>query len=138
MKTKPILCAHRLRHVPRQFSWIDQRLVRDGHIRGRTTAALALYLFLCTVADAQGVSYYSDGRVCEFLGLEGAGLKAARRELIDAGLVAYSGPFYQVLSLEAHKMESTAQQASMRVSQERVGEARSVGEILAAMMEGHR
>jgi hypothetical protein len=138
MKTKPILCPHRLRHVPRQFSWIDQRLVRDGHIRGRTTAALALYLFLCTVSDAQGASYYSDERVCEFLGLEGAGLKTARRELMEAGLVAYSRPFYQVLSLDPHKMESPAQKASAPISQERVGEAQSIGQILAAMMEGHQ
>ena len=40
--------------MPRQFSWIDQRLVRDRHIQGRSPRALALYLFLCTVADAQG------------------------------------------------------------------------------------
>jgi hypothetical protein len=33
MKPKPILCPERLRRVPRQFSWIDQRLVRDGHLR---------------------------------------------------------------------------------------------------------
>jgi len=54
MKTKPILCPGRLRHVPRQFSWIDQRLVRDRHIQGRSPEALVLYLLLCTVADAQG------------------------------------------------------------------------------------
>ena len=56
MKTKPILCPARLRRVPRQFSWIDQRLVRDRHIQGRSPRALALYLMLCTVADAQGTS----------------------------------------------------------------------------------
>ena len=55
MKTKPGLCPQRLRQVPRQFSWIDQRLIRDRHIRGRTPQALALYLFLCTVADSQGL-----------------------------------------------------------------------------------
>jgi hypothetical protein len=32
MKTKHLLCPQRLRRVPHQFSWIDQRLVRDGHI----------------------------------------------------------------------------------------------------------
>jgi len=135
MKAKPILCAHRLRHVPRQFSWIDQRLIRDGHIRGRTTGALALYLFLCTVADAQGASYYSDGRVCELLGLDCAGLKAARRELIDAGLVAFSRPFYQVLSLEAHKMEKPSGNPSHPPTQDRSGEVQSIGEILRSMME---
>jgi hypothetical protein len=136
MKTKPILCPHRLRHVPRQFSWIDQRLIRDGHIRGRTTAALAFYLFLCTVADAQGASYYSDGRVCEFLGLDSSGLNAARQELINAGLVAYSSPFYQVLSLDAHKIERPKENGSERPPQERVGEMQSISQILVAMMEG--
>lgn len=138
MKTKPVLCAHRLRHVPRQFSWIDQRLIRDGHIRGRTTGALALYLFLCTVADAQGASYYSDGRVCELLGLESLALRSVRRELVDAGLVAYSRPFYQVLSLEAHKVEreSADIESSGNPPMEGVaGDVRCLGEFLRAMRE---
>lgn len=139
MKTKPILCAQRLRHVPHQFSWIDQRLIRDGHIRGRTTAGLALYLFLCTVADAQGTSYYSDGRVCELLGLDCAGLRTARRELRDAGLVVYSHPFYQVLSLDPHKMETRESRPDKprdpSPESERTGEVQSLGEILRSMME---
>lgn len=128
MKSKPILCPQRLRHVPRQFSWIDQRLVRDRHIRGRTPQALALYLFLCTVADAQGLSYYSDSKAGEMLGFDGAQLRAARRELVAAGLIAYGRPFYQVLSLDPEK-------AAAREPEARVGEARSMGEILRAMME---
>mgnify|MGYP001824416881 FL=1 len=128
MKSKPILCPRRLRHVPRQFSWIDQRLVRDRHIRGRTPQALALYLFLCTVADAQGLSYYSDSTAGEMLGFDGGQLRAARRELVAAGLIAYGRPFYQVLSLDPEK-------AAAREPEARVGEARSMGEILRAMME---
>ena len=128
MKTKPILCPRRLRHVPRQFSWIDQRLVRDRHIRGRTPQALALYLFLCTVADAQGLSYYSDSTAGEMLGFDGAQLRAARRELVAAGLIAYGRPFYQVLSLDPEK-------AAAREPEARGGEARSMGEILRSMME---
>ena len=57
MKTKTLPCPERLRHVPRQFSWIDQRLIRNRHIQGPSPRALALYLFLCTVADAEGLSY---------------------------------------------------------------------------------
>ena len=128
MKTKPILCPRRLRHVPRQFSWIDQRLVRDRHIRGRTPQALALYLFLCTVADAQGLSYYSDSTAGGMLGFDGAQLRAARRELVAAGLIAYGSPFYQVLSLDPEK-------AAAREPEARGGEARSMGEILRSMME---
>ena len=100
MKTKPILCPQRLRHVPPQFSWIDQRLVRDRHIHGRSSDALALYLFLCTVADAQGASYYADASTAKLLGFSSAQLRAARDELVAAGLIAWRAPFYQVLSLE--------------------------------------
>jgi hypothetical protein len=43
MKTKRLLCPQRLRTVPHQFSWIDQRLVREGHI-ARCGGAQALAL----------------------------------------------------------------------------------------------
>ena len=100
MKTKPVLCPQRLRHVPRQFSWIDQRLVRDRHIQGRSPEALALYLFLCTVADAQGASYYSDASAGRLLTFAPGQLRSARAELVAAGLITWRAPFYQVLSLE--------------------------------------
>ena len=101
MKTKPVLCPQRLRHVPRQFSWIDQRLVRDRHIQGRSPEALALYLFLCTVADAQGASYYSDASAGRHLTFAPAQLRSARAELMAAGLITWRAPYYQVLSLES-------------------------------------
>ncbi len=130
MKTKPILCPERLRHVPRQFSWIDQRLVRDRHIKGRTPRALALYLFLCTVADAQGASYYSDDTTGVILSFSSEQLRAARAELVAAGLIAHRSPFYQVLSLEPGLAASVASPPEPRI-----GEARSVGEILRLMMK---
>ena len=46
----------RVRQVPRQFSWIDHRLVRERFIDRCDAPAAALYLFLVTVGDAQGVS----------------------------------------------------------------------------------
>jgi hypothetical protein len=130
MKTKPILCPERLRHVPRQFSWIDQRLVRDRHIQGRSPQALALYLFLCTVADAQGASYYSDSAVGKILAFSSAQLREARAELVAAGLIAYRSPFYQVLGLEPKPAVSMVQ-----APEQRTGEVRSIGEIFRAMME---
>ena len=130
MKTKPILCPERLRHVPRQFSWIDQRLVRDRHIQGRSPQSLALYLFLCTVADAQGASYYSDSAAGKILSFSSVQLRGARTELLTAGLIAYRSPFYQVLSLEPK-----AAAAPAAVPEPRIGDVRSVGEILRAMME---
>jgi hypothetical protein len=130
MKTKPILCPERLRHVPRQFSWIDQRLVRDHHIQNRSPQALALYLFLCTVADAQGASYYSDTTTGKILSFSSAQLREARAELVAAGLIAHRPPFYQVLSLETRPTAPLAPTPPPRA-----GEVLSIGEIFRAMME---
>ena len=51
MPIKRVLSPQRLRRVPSQFSWVDHRLVRDRHICRCSAQALALYLFLVTVAD---------------------------------------------------------------------------------------
>lgn len=143
--------------MPRQFSWIDQRLVRDRHIQGRSPDALALYLFLCTVADAQGVSYYADASVAKLLSFERAPLRLARAELVAAGLIAWRAPFYQVLSLEPGDGAAAAPSVltpstltpaasppatptpgdrPLEVPALRTGgQARSIGEIVRAMMK---
>ena len=59
MDKRPISPA-KLRRVPQQFSWVDQRLVRERYIDQLSPPACALYLFLVTVADAQGLSFYAD------------------------------------------------------------------------------
>jgi len=97
---KRVLCPQRLRQVPSQFSWIDHRLVREGHISRCSVNALALYLFLLTVADGRGLSYYSDPSILRLMRLDAAALAGARRELIAVGLIAYQRPLYQVLALE--------------------------------------
>lgn len=99
MFEKHLLCRDRVRKVPEQFSWVDQRLVRHEHVRRCDCQGLALYLLLVTVGDADGLSYYSDEKAAALLGLGGAALAAARQQLIDADLIAYRRPLYQVLSL---------------------------------------
>ena len=105
---KRVLCPQRLRQVPPQFSWIDHRLVRDRHICRCSHPALALYLFLVTVADGQGLSYYGEASLCRMLKLEPAGLAGARQELIAARLIAYPSPLYQVLALDAGSPPASA------------------------------
>ncbi len=56
MVTKQPICPDRIRRTPRQFSWLDHRLVSDHYIDRCTHAAAALYLFLVTVADARGTT----------------------------------------------------------------------------------
>jgi len=99
MTRKTPLCPDQIRTIPEQFSWVDHRLVRDRHIELLSVEACALYLFLVTVADSQGLSYYSEFSLCERLAMDAPTLTAARACLRKAGLVAYKKPLYQVLAL---------------------------------------
>jgi ubiquinone/menaquinone biosynthesis C-methylase UbiE len=53
---KKIIDPSRIRRIPSQFSWVDHRLIRHRRLSGRSSQAWALYLFLVTVADAEGLS----------------------------------------------------------------------------------
>ena len=123
---KPIM-PQRQRRIPPQFSWVDHRLIRDGHVQGRSARALALYLFLVTVADAEGMSWYSEAALCRHLSWNGADLQNARAELKQAGLIAYRDPIYQVLDLSPVVVSGAS-------SSRRGGEAVSVGEVLRQLL----
>ena len=100
MKTcKRVLRPERLRQVPRQFSWVDQALVQRHLIDRLAPQAAALYLFLLTVADAQGLSYYGAATLAQRLGLGAEELGAARAQLVALDLIAYEAPLYQVLAV---------------------------------------
>ncbi len=101
MVHKQLIYPAKARRLPPQFSWIDQRLVRHHYIELCDHSTLALYLFLVTVADAQGLSYYSDQGICQRLSLDVAALARARDWLVHLELIAFQAPLYQVLSLDA-------------------------------------
>lgn len=105
----PIL-KHRIRKVPKQFSWIDHRLVRDRHIEKFTHPAAALYLFLVTVGDVNGLSYYGDKSVMKRLGMDQSMLQNARSNLVQNAMIAWQRPLYQVLSLD---ISDTAKRSTM-------------------------
>jgi hypothetical protein len=96
---KRLLRPQQMRQVPSQFSWIDQALVQRHLIDRCDARAAALYLFLVTVADAQGLSYYGSATLMQRLHLSAEELSAARRQLLDLELVAYEAPLYQVLAI---------------------------------------
>ena len=104
MHKRPLSFA-KLRKVPRQFSWVDQRLVRDRYIDQLSHGACALYLFLVTVADAKGLSFYSDLSLCHRLSMAPLVLHRARQELIEWDLVADAEPLYQVLALDQEPLD---------------------------------
>ena len=99
MIRKEIVNPERLRRMPEGFGWVDHRLVRKGYFKERSREALALYLFLVTVGDADGLSYYSEENLCGHLNFSHTELTASRKEVMKAELVAYRKPFYQVLAL---------------------------------------
>ena len=97
---KHILDPKRLRRVPARFSWVDHRLIGHRLLSGADSAAWALYLFLITVGDEQGLSYYSDASVCSHLSLSGEQLRQGRRQLLERALIAWEAPLYQVLGIQ--------------------------------------
>ncbi len=106
MLEKRVLSWQRMRIVPRQFSWIDQRLVHDKYIQRCDCRALGLYLLLVTVGDAKGLSYYSDEKAAMLLSLPADELAQARRQLVRCDLIAYERPLYQVLALPLETRDS--------------------------------
>ena len=98
---KQVLRPERLRQVPEQFSWVDQALVQRHFIDRCDARAAALYLFLVTVSDAQGLSYYGESTLMARMHLSSEELVAARTQLIKIELIAYQAPLYQVLAFPA-------------------------------------
>lgn len=96
---KQVICPERLRRVPPHFSWVDQRLVRDGYLKRLDVHAAALYLFLITVANGDGLSWYGDGSIARRLSIDEVRLRQARGDLVRAGLLAYANGVVQVLAL---------------------------------------
>lgn len=96
---KEPVCRDRIRRVPRGFSWVDHRLVREHYVEKCSLEALALYLFVITVADAQGLSWWSERSLAARLGVEPTCIRRARAELEAADLIAFEHPVWQVLEL---------------------------------------
>jgi hypothetical protein len=99
MQKEPIN-REQLRRTPAQFSWLDHRLVRGNYLGRASAPAWGLYLVLVTVGDADGLSYYATRTLARMLTLSEDGLIEARRQLIQAGVIAYAEPLYQVLALD--------------------------------------
>jgi hypothetical protein len=96
---KRLLVPRRVRRIRDGFSWIDRRFVREGVIDRLSKEEILLYLFLVCVADAEGLSFYSDTRIVRTLQIPPADLLRARQGLVEHELVAYEAPLYQVLDL---------------------------------------
>lgn len=108
MTTKEILVPNRVRHLPRNdWSWLDRRFLRE-YSSQLSGDAIFLYLFLASVGDKSGLSYYSDTSLALRLRTSERAITVARNELLMFDLVAYRNPLVQVLSLPAHIIQRSA------------------------------
>lgn len=134
-----------IRRVPHGFGWIDHRFVREGHIRHLSRESLVLYLFLVTVANEEGISWYSTEKLCLLSGLDSSSLSLAREQLTSLSLLAYSPPVYQVLELPSFMQQnlgtdlSTLRNKSMTQSQnqyKRLEGTFGIGDIITMLEKG--
>ena len=68
-------------------------------MRDLCTLEILLYLFLVSVSDRNGLSFYHDDRMASLLKIDLPALGQAREGLVLRSLLAYESPLYQVLSL---------------------------------------
>jgi hypothetical protein len=75
------------------------RLVTQGWLARLGPSAGLTYLFLCTVADPSGISFWGRERIAERLLLTLTDVDSAFRVLADSDLIATRGRVVQVLAL---------------------------------------
>lgn len=138
---KQLLRPERLRQVPQQFSWVDQALVQQHFIDRCEARSAALYLFLITVSDAQGLSYYGASTLARRLRLSDEQFAAARQQLIELDLLAYQAPLYQVLALPgtvaARVPDAAARRAPVTTGATTGGQPVSLATLLQQAQQRH-
>ena len=122
---KVILRPERMRRFPARFGWLDHRLLHlpDEGLAKLGHSALALYAILALVSDVQGMSYYSNKRLCWLLGCNESTLRSARAQLIKADLLAFSAPLYQLLALRQPEADTAEDYASAEEFEKTLKEA---------------
>jgi replication initiation and membrane attachment protein DnaB len=125
MVTKHPIYPDRIRKIPRQFSWLDHRLVSEHYIDRCTHRAAALYLFLVTVADANGMSYYSTRTLSRRLGMDEQAIRQVSNELVSLGLIAYRKPLVQVMAIDAEPARPSDTLQGLEQIFKRIGEGRT-------------
>jgi hypothetical protein len=99
MAAKAPIYPQRIRRIGGSFSWIEHRFLHGGFLKALSPGELLLYYFLVTVADRNGVSYYSYERICALLKMTSDDYLKARTSLTLRGLIAFRNRIFQVLPL---------------------------------------
>lgn len=96
---KAPIIANRVRKIKGSFSFIPHAFVTQRFFTSLNQHELLLYFLLVLVGDRQGLSYYSQDRLCTMLRMSLDDFITARNGLIEKSLIAFDGFMFQVLSL---------------------------------------
>jgi hypothetical protein len=103
---KPLM-PDRVRTIDGGFSFIPHRFVTHHFFTSLSQHELLIYFLLVLVGDRQGLSYYSQDRLCIMLRLSLDEFVTARNGLIEKSLIAFDGFMFQVLSLPERPFDVT-------------------------------
>ncbi len=109
MIRKKIIVPHRVRQVTGSFGFIPHRFLKNGFWASLSSNELLLYLFLVTVSDSNGLSYYGSKKICSLLHLSDEGYIDTRDRLIARDLIALDDILFQVLELPAEPVRNLPQ-----------------------------
>lgn len=98
MRVEP-LEPRRIRHPRGAYGWVDLRIVTEGHLARLGPQAALVYLFLCTVSNREGISFWSRIRMAELLALTPEDIQDALAALVAEDLIAATERVVQVLPL---------------------------------------
>lgn len=142
MYIKRIIDKTRVRRIPDSFSWIDHRFISAGYIEALETVEIIVYLFLVSVGDRYGLSFYGSDAICRLLKIDRESLYRAREGLLRKSFIRYEGEIYQVLSLPVRPADMPARPTGRtpphrEPNQNRMPAEKSfsqIGEILKEML----
>ena len=97
--TKTPIIPDRIRRIEGSFSFIPHSFVTAGFFTSLNQHELLVYFLLVMVGDRQGLSYYSQDKLCIMLRMNLDDFITARNGLIEKSLIAFDGFLFQVLSL---------------------------------------
>lgn len=96
MRTEP-LEPRRVRYPKGAYGWVDLRIVTGGYLEALGPPAALTYLFLCSVGNREGMSFWSRPRMARTLNLPLEAIDAALQLLCSTGLIAATERVVQVL-----------------------------------------
>ena len=99
MFSRELINPQRRRRISGSFSWIDHRLLSDGHLKEMSRDEILLYFFYVLVGDRNGISFYNYQTICGLLKIDSRSFALAQAALIGRSLIAYQDRRVQVLQL---------------------------------------